>query len=71
MANKKTVIVTGSSQGIGAAIVQAFMDCGYKRRCNSQLSIKQCMQIESVRERRTVYIGNDCLRGTDPDESPT
>ena len=29
MANKKTVIVTGSSQGIGAAIVQAFMDRGY------------------------------------------
>src|SRR5215472_10991184 len=29
MANKKTVIVTGASQGIGAAIVQAFLDRGY------------------------------------------
>jgi hypothetical protein len=23
------------------------------------------------RQQRTVYIGNDCLRGTDSDESPT
>ncbi len=29
MANKKTVIVTGASQGIGAAVVQAFLDRGY------------------------------------------
>jgi len=29
------------------------------------------LQIESVREQRTVYIENDCLRGTDSDESPT
>lgn len=29
MANKKTVIVTGASQGIGAAIVHAFLDRGY------------------------------------------
>jgi NAD(P)-dependent dehydrogenase (short-subunit alcohol dehydrogenase family) len=29
MENKKTVIVTGGSQGIGAAIVQAFLDRGY------------------------------------------
>jgi NAD(P)-dependent dehydrogenase (short-subunit alcohol dehydrogenase family) len=29
MANKKTVIVTGSSRGIGAAIVRAFLDRGY------------------------------------------
>ena len=29
MAGKKTVIVTGASQGIGAAIVQAFLDRGY------------------------------------------
>jgi len=26
---KKTVIVTGASQGIGAAVVQAFLDRGY------------------------------------------
>ena len=29
MATKKTVIVTGGSQGIGAAIVQAFLERGY------------------------------------------
>jgi len=29
MSDKKTVIVTGASQGIGAAVVQAFLDRGY------------------------------------------
>jgi NAD(P)-dependent dehydrogenase (short-subunit alcohol dehydrogenase family) len=29
MASGKTVIVTGGSQGIGAAIVQAFLERGY------------------------------------------
>jgi NAD(P)-dependent dehydrogenase (short-subunit alcohol dehydrogenase family) len=29
MASRKTVIVTGASQGIGAAVVQAFLDRGY------------------------------------------
>ena len=29
MASKKTTIVTGASQGIGAAVVQAFVDRGY------------------------------------------
>jgi NAD(P)-dependent dehydrogenase (short-subunit alcohol dehydrogenase family) len=29
MSGKKTVIVTGASQGIGAAVVQAFLDRGY------------------------------------------
>jgi NAD(P)-dependent dehydrogenase (short-subunit alcohol dehydrogenase family) len=29
MASKKTVIVTGASQGIGAAVVEAFLDRGY------------------------------------------
>src|SRR5215467_5195970 len=29
MASKKTVIVTGASQGIGAAVVQAFLGRGY------------------------------------------
>jgi NAD(P)-dependent dehydrogenase (short-subunit alcohol dehydrogenase family) len=29
MAGKKTVIVTGASQGIGAAVVEAFLDRGY------------------------------------------
>ena len=30
MASNKTVIVTGASQGIGAAVVQAFLGRGYK-----------------------------------------
>jgi len=30
MPNKNTVIVTGASQGIGAAVVHAFLDRGYK-----------------------------------------
>src|SRR5277367_2954338 len=29
MASQKTVIVTGASQGIGTAVVQAFLDRGY------------------------------------------
>ena len=29
------------------------------------------LSIESQWEQRTVYIGTDCLRGTDSDESPT
>jgi NAD(P)-dependent dehydrogenase (short-subunit alcohol dehydrogenase family) len=29
MASDETVIVTGASQGIGAAVVHAFLDCGY------------------------------------------
>jgi NAD(P)-dependent dehydrogenase (short-subunit alcohol dehydrogenase family) len=29
MASKKTVVITGASQGIGAAVVQAFLDRGY------------------------------------------
>src|SRR6202022_1939838 len=29
MAGKRTAIVTGASQGIGAAVVQAFLDRGY------------------------------------------
>ena len=30
MAGNKTVIVTGASQGIGAAVTHAFLDRGYK-----------------------------------------
>ena len=29
MESKKTVIITGASQGIGAAVVDAFLDRGY------------------------------------------
>jgi NAD(P)-dependent dehydrogenase (short-subunit alcohol dehydrogenase family) len=36
MTNRKTVIVTGASQGIGAAVVQAFLDRGYNVVATSQ-----------------------------------
>jgi NAD(P)-dependent dehydrogenase (short-subunit alcohol dehydrogenase family) len=36
MPNKQTVIVTGASQGIGAAIVQTFLDRGYYVVANSR-----------------------------------
>ncbi len=34
--NTKTVIVTGGSQGIGAGVVKAFLDCGYNVVANSR-----------------------------------
>jgi NAD(P)-dependent dehydrogenase (short-subunit alcohol dehydrogenase family) len=36
MASRKTVIVTGASQGIGASVVQAFLDRGYNVVANSR-----------------------------------
>jgi NAD(P)-dependent dehydrogenase (short-subunit alcohol dehydrogenase family) len=36
MGNKKTVIVTGASQGIGAGVAQAFLDRGYNVVANSR-----------------------------------
>ena len=33
---QKTVIVTGASQGIGAGVVQAFLDRGYNVVANSR-----------------------------------
>ncbi len=36
MGNKKTVIVTGASQGIGAGVVKAFLDRGYNVVANSR-----------------------------------
>jgi NAD(P)-dependent dehydrogenase (short-subunit alcohol dehydrogenase family) len=36
MAGKKTVIVTGASQGIGAAVVEAFLDRGYNMVATSR-----------------------------------
>ncbi len=36
MADKKTVIVTGASQGIGAGVVQSFLDRGYNVVANSR-----------------------------------
>jgi NAD(P)-dependent dehydrogenase (short-subunit alcohol dehydrogenase family) len=36
MANKKTAIVTGGSQGIGAAVVQAFLDRGHNVVANAR-----------------------------------
>lgn len=35
MANKQAVVVTGASQGIGAAIVHAFRDRGYNVVANA------------------------------------
>ncbi|MGB6686486.1 MAG: SDR family oxidoreductase [Terracidiphilus sp.] len=40
MAGKKTVIVTGASQGIGAAIAQAFLDRGYNVVATSRSTSK-------------------------------
>jgi NAD(P)-dependent dehydrogenase (short-subunit alcohol dehydrogenase family) len=40
MASKKTVIVTGASQGIGAAVVQAFLDRGYNVVATSRNVLK-------------------------------
>jgi NAD(P)-dependent dehydrogenase (short-subunit alcohol dehydrogenase family) len=36
MASKGTIIVTGASQGIGAGVVQAFLDRGYNVVANSR-----------------------------------
>ena len=36
MEKNQTVIVTGASQGIGAAIVRAFLDRGYNAVANSR-----------------------------------
>jgi NAD(P)-dependent dehydrogenase (short-subunit alcohol dehydrogenase family) len=36
MASRKTVIVTGASQGIGAAVVQAFLARGYNVAATSR-----------------------------------
>jgi NAD(P)-dependent dehydrogenase (short-subunit alcohol dehydrogenase family) len=36
VANKKTIIVTGASQGIGAGVAQAFLDRGYNVVANSR-----------------------------------
>jgi NAD(P)-dependent dehydrogenase (short-subunit alcohol dehydrogenase family) len=44
---KKTVIVTGASQGIGAGLVKAFLDRGYNVVANSR-------NITKSKERRMV-----------------
>ena len=36
MPGKQTVVVTGASQGIGAAVVQAFLDRGYNVVANAR-----------------------------------
>ena len=52
MASNKTVIVTGASQGIGAAIVQAFLDRGYNvvatSRSVSKAGFKSSPNLELV-----------------------
>src|ERR1700751_1558671 len=48
MASKqKTVIVTGASQGIGAGLVQSFLDRGYNVVANSRNIRKSDLLIES------------------------
>ena len=50
MASKqKTVIVTGASQGIGAGVVQAFLDRGYNVVANSRSITKSGAFTESAR----------------------
>lgn len=44
---QKTVIVTGASQGIGAAVVQAFLDRGYNVVANSRNITKSGALVES------------------------
>ncbi|HUE44161.1 MAG TPA: SDR family oxidoreductase [Candidatus Sulfotelmatobacter sp.] len=44
---QKTVIVTGASQGIGAGIVHAFLDCGYNVVANSRNVSKSGAFVES------------------------
>jgi NAD(P)-dependent dehydrogenase (short-subunit alcohol dehydrogenase family) len=36
MLNKKTAIITGASQGIGAGLVKTFLECGYSVVANSR-----------------------------------
>ena len=52
MASKGTVIVTGGSQGIGAAVVQAFLDRGYSvvatSRKITQAGLKQSQNLALV-----------------------
>jgi NAD(P)-dependent dehydrogenase (short-subunit alcohol dehydrogenase family) len=45
---KKTVIVTGASQGIGAGVVQAFLDRGYNVVANSRNISKSAAFTESA-----------------------
>jgi NAD(P)-dependent dehydrogenase (short-subunit alcohol dehydrogenase family) len=52
MASKQTVIVTGASQGIGAAVTQAFLDRGYNvvgnSRSFSNAGFKSSVSLELV-----------------------
>src|SRR5205807_4624781 len=45
---QKTVIVTGASQGIGAGVVQAFLDRGYNVVANSRNITKSAAFTESA-----------------------
>jgi NAD(P)-dependent dehydrogenase (short-subunit alcohol dehydrogenase family) len=47
MRKKKTVIVTGASQGIGAAVVQAFLDRGYNVVATSRTVSKSGLEPSS------------------------
>ncbi|MBB5328812.1 SDR family NAD(P)-dependent oxidoreductase [Tunturiibacter gelidoferens] len=56
MASKGTIIVTGASQGIGAGVVQAFLDRGYNLVANSRNISKSGTFVES--ERLALVDGN-------------
>jgi NAD(P)-dependent dehydrogenase (short-subunit alcohol dehydrogenase family) len=56
MASKGTIIVTGASQGIGAGVVQAFLDRGYSVVANSRNISKSGTFVES--ERLALVDGN-------------
>ena len=65
MAGKNTAIVTGASQGIGAAVVQAFLDRGYNVVATSRsISKARLRAVTASRARRRRHRpGSYCRQG--------